>query len=214
MIKMFNPLSTHWRNKMSLIIRSDLEAKKLPVIQKLAKSYGIPYKEYSKIGKKKITDFMLTPKKPEITGPNTRRKELEDGVSIFAENGGIVTECKPGKNLPRTPPTEKSAENNNFENKGKKKAPRPKSAKTSPQPTDRIRSGDVTTLQDIIDEVGITGAKARKLLRAGTVSKPGKQWVWPNGHKDIKTVTETLQLGAGISEAINVRLSTGRIVKC
>lgn len=126
----------------------------------------------------------------------------------FKDRGGKVLVCKPQPNGRVKPEGPRTAEKNrkylDLNNKPKKIRRKKKdpSKETPPKPN-RIRTQEhLTTLQDLLEELGLTGTKARKILRASGVEKPGKQWVWENKSKDLRKAQEALNLATGITKAI------------
>ena len=53
---------------------------------------------------------------------------------------------------------------------------------------EKIPDETLMDLQDIIQDLGITGKRARRLLKRAKIQKPGKTWSWPLGKpvEDIK----------------------------
>lgn len=186
---------------MTTVHRTELEAKKVPELMKLVKATGLPYKKYGSMKKAELIDHLMTPAPLEIKGKDAEHQEIRDQTKEFEDNGGEIQQMKPQKNKPRIPHTEKSAENNPKKaRKIKKKSDKKGSDKKAPK---KAPETDTVSLQDILDQVGIAGPKARKLLRGSGLEKPGKQWVWEKGDKGITKVTDFLKLAAGLSREIN-----------
>lgn len=178
---------------------------KVPELKKLAnRELGLKYSQLDKMKKAEIIQSFLDSQEPtEPTEPTesvelTPREILNRDVQNFLSKGGKVTQAKSQPDGIREAPTEKSAEKNLHRgpkkstakpslNKGDK-VDKPKKAKKP-----RIREqDDIVTLQSLIEEAGITGTQARKKLRTSGIPKPGKQWVWEKGDKQIAKVTKLL----------------------
>ena len=72
--------------------------------------------------------------------------------------------------------------------------PTPKSKKTKKAaPVSDRQDPNSVTLQSLTEKLSIDPYEARKALRASDIEKPGKQWVWAKGHKDIKKIEKLLK---------------------
>lgn len=85
---------------------------------------------------------------------------------------GIKHQESAGMKKPRKRPTKKTSTK-------KEKAP-------------KAPKGDVVTLAQICEELGVEGRIARRKLRGSDIQKPGKQWEWTPGHEDIDRIKELL----------------------
>lgn len=185
------------------INRETYESKNATAIKALAKTAKIPNWWTKKKGDL-ITEIMAV-KPVEIIVADAEHDAITNQTEKFLGGGGAITECKPQKNEKREAPTQTSAELNERPRR-KKKAKTASQAgekKTATKRAPRIRDDEnVVTLQSILDELDLAGPKARKILRATDIVKPGKQWVWPKGDKQIAIVKGALSLGAGLDDAI------------
>jgi len=175
---------------------SELKSKEL---QTLAKEYKV--KNWWKMKKadlaKQVWEVLPVKLKPNL---NSTSSDIEKETEEFESNGGQVEECKPQKNPKRVPPTMSSAEKNP---RGKKPKKVKGDSTVKKSRVKRIREDDnIVTLQSIINELNLAGQLARKALRASGIEKPGKQWCWEKGSKELKKVQELMELTAGISSEI------------
>ena len=185
---------------------------KVPALKKLAnRELGLKYSQLDKMKKAEILEAFVASqeekekpkesvvdiaakviKESEEVRSLTPRQSLIQDVDQYLNKGGEVTQCKAQQNLARTAPTEHSAECNVHLRSAKPKAPGKKKEKAKTQKADKVTNPDVITLQALVEAAGITGAQARKKLRASEIKKPGKQWAWEKGDKQIKEVTKLL----------------------
>jgi len=163
----------------------ELEKNKVPELQQMAKKRGLKYKEYGTMKKAELIEYLLSPEPKEDKA--VIKEQLEKDVQDHIENGGEVKQCRSQRPPKRVAPTEKSAEKNVSDSKSKKRGRPNKGLSRKPVRT----AENVITLQEILEPLGISGTKARKLLRSSDIEKPGKQWVWDKEKqkKEIKAVT-------------------------
>lgn len=135
--------------------------------------------------------------------PSTQDEEhtkIEREVDDFISKGGNVVQLRPQRTPKRQPPTMASAEQN------ERTVAKPKKVKSTTPRKSRVKrvreDENIVTLQSILEDIGLAGQIARKALRASGIEKPGKQWCWPKGSKELAKVTELMQLTAGISSSI------------
>ena len=173
---------------------------KVPELKKMAnRELGLKYSQLDKMKKAELIQALDKAAQPVVEEPApkaalTPREILSQEVNQFLGAGGTITTIKPQVDAIREAPTEKSAELN-LHKPGKKVRPKApeKSAKPKKSKKPRIREQeDVVTLQSLIEAAGITGTQARKKLRTSGIPKPGKQWVWNKGDKEIAEVTKLL----------------------
>lgn len=140
----------------------------------------------------------LTMKKKPSTQDEEHNK-IKKETNAFISQGGNVVQLRPQRTPKRQPPTMASAEQN------KRTTVKPKKVKSTQRKSrvKRVREDEnIITLQSILEEIGLAGQIARKALRASGIEKPGKQWCWPKGSKELAKVTELMELTAGISASI------------
>lgn len=89
-------------------------------------------------------------------------------------------------------------DNDKWKNKNKKrrkpskKSDKKTSKKSKKESTVKDKSG-LVTLSNICIELGVEGRIARRKLRNSEIKKPGSQWEWEKGHKDIDTIKALLK---------------------
>jgi hypothetical protein len=115
-------------------------------------------------------------------------------VVLFLANGGKIEEVPGFKGI--APKKINSKETSAGGKVEAKRTPRRISKKESREEApkgSKKGSGDLTTLHDICEELGVEGRIARRKLRNSDISKPGASWEWKAGHKDIAKVKELLK---------------------
>jgi len=173
---------------------SELKSKTVPFLKKLLKEEGVPYKEYSVMKKAEIITMLSKPEDKTI--PNTS-EGLEKDVEEFVKNGGVITEG-PAVGTPRQKPSkETQALMSPTKLRRRKKKNKIEAAQgsedtvvASPKRKKKDFRIKEVTLKSICEKHRVKGTLVRKALRTSDIQKPGKQWVWEEGHSDIQTVTD------------------------
>ncbi len=103
------------------------------------------------------------------------------------EHGTITTEKKMAKKV------DKKAEKE--ESNGKADAKAKKNGKAAKADKDEDSNDGMITLADLAGEAKISGAAARRKIRAAELERDGR-WAWKDGSKSLKTARKALGLDA------------------
>lgn len=154
-------------------------------LKKMAKTHKM--KKYSTLNRKDLIDAILNP--PMVIKEETGDKSQE-AMDKFIEDGGEVTQCKPGKRFKTEPPTQKSALKSGRAKQKLKKVKAGKTLKKKPKSsTPKRNNPDIITLKNICEELDIGSYKVRKHFRIMKLAKPGKQWAWDKSQtKEIEEI--------------------------
>lgn len=130
---------------------------------------------------------------------NPRDLEARETSDEFESRGGKIIQLRPQRTL-KPKPTGPLTAIKDLRPKKKKKV---KNQSDSAPVRSRIRTQEgVVTLQEILEQFSITGAKARKILRGSDIKKPGKQWIWDRNSKGHKEVVDYFSSYLGMESEI------------
>lgn len=134
---------------------------------------------------------------------NPKDLDRVETTEEFIARGGNILECRSQRD-PKPKATGLLAATKDLRPKKikkSKKSPKGSGSKSTARPRVRSQEG-VITLQEILDQFGIGGPRARKILRGSEIQKPGKQWIWKSGSKEHREVVDHFSTHLGIEPKI------------
>lgn len=112
-------------------------------------------------------------------------------VQEFLLQGGEIKSLPGFEGIAPKPTREDSAMT--ARKKPVKKTPVKKTPAKKATPKKVESTGGLVTLGDLCKELGVEGRVARRKLRGSEIEKPGAQWAWEEGSKELNSVIELLK---------------------